>query len=91
MSHLRLYAQIIDLVEAAAIGRKAHENVHRFVAVDRPVFGRLQSVGDKLDGAADRVYAGAVFRGLGFVDFDFPIDAGQRQAIVEVADVTART
>src|SRR5262249_4050428 len=88
---LRLHAQIVDLVEAATIGRKAHENVHRFVAVDRPVFGRFQSIGDKLDGAANRVYAGAVFCGLGFVDFDLPIDARQRQAIVEVADIAARS
>ena len=38
---------------------------------------------------ADRVDAGAVFRGLGLVDLDPPVDAGQRQAVVEVADVGA--
>src|SRR6266446_1673259 len=66
--HRRLHAQVVDLVEAAALGRKAHQDVHRLVAVDRPVFGRLEAVGDELDGAADGVDAGAVFRRLRFVD-----------------------
>ena len=33
--------------------------------------------------------AGAVFRGLRLVDLDLPVDAGQRQAVVEIADVAA--
>src|SRR5262249_41516596 len=72
----RLHAQVVDLVEAAALGRKAHQDVHRLVAVDRPVFGRLEAVGDELDGAADGVDAGAVFRRLRLVDLKLPVDAG---------------
>src|SRR4029450_5341145 len=86
----RLPPQIVDLVEAAALGWKAHQNVHRLVAVDRPVFGRLETVGDELDGAADGIDAGAVFRRFRLVDLDLPIDAGERPAIIEVADVATR-
>ena len=85
-----LDAQIVDLVEAAPVGRKAHQDVDRLVAVDRPVFGRLEPVGDELHGGADGVDAGAVFRGLRLVDLDGPVDAGQRLAVVEIADVGAR-
>src|SRR4029453_17312259 len=88
--HRRLHAQVVDLVEAAALGRKAHQDVHRLVAVDRPVFGRLEAVGDELDGAADGVDAGAVFRRLRLVDVELPVDTGERLAVVEVADVAAR-
>ena len=85
-----LHPQIVDLVEAAAVGREAHQDVDRLVAVDRPVFGRLEAVGDELHRAADGVDAGAVFRGLRLVDLDLPVDAGQRLAVVEIADVAAR-
>src|SRR5262249_9638920 len=88
--HLGLYAQIVDLVEAAALGRKAHQDVHRFVAVDRPVFGRLEAIGDGLASAADGVDAGAVFRRLRLVDVELPVDAGKRLAVIEIADVAAR-
>jgi hypothetical protein len=70
--------------------RLRRSDVHRLVAIDRPVFGGLETVGDELDGAADGVDAGAVFRGFRFVDLDLPIDAGERQTVVEIADVAAR-
>ena len=87
MADRGLHAQIVDLVEAAPLGREPHQDVDRLVAVDRAVFGRLEPVGDELDGAADRVDAGAVFGRLGLVDLDAPVDAGERLAVVEIADV----
>jgi hypothetical protein len=41
-----LHPQFVDLIEAAALGRKTYEDVDRFVAVDGPVLGRLETVGD---------------------------------------------
>src|SRR5215468_3351433 len=90
MPHLGLHAQVVDLVEAAPFGRKAHQDVHRLVAVDRPVFGRLEAVGDELDRAADGVDAGAVLRRLRLVDLELPVDAGKRLAVIEIADVATR-
>ena len=87
MAGLGLDPQIVDLVEAAPFRREAHQDVDRLVAVDGPVLGRLEPVGDELHRATHRADAGAVFRGLGVVDLDPPVDAGQRLAVVEIADL----
>jgi hypothetical protein len=87
MPHRRLQAQIVDLIEAAPLRREPHQDVDRLVAVHRPVFRGLEPIGDELDGAADRADAGVVFGRLGFVELDAPVDAGERLAVVEIANV----
>ena len=82
-------AQVVDLVEAPAILREAQQDIDLLVGFRGPIFGDLHAVGDELHRGADTADARAVFRGFRLVDLDAPVDAGQRQAVVEIADVGA--
>ena len=77
--------QLVERVEAPPLLREAHQDVDRLVGRGGPVFGDLHPVGDELDRRADRDRAGAVFRRLGLVDVERPVDAGKRQAVIHVA------
>ena len=57
---------------------------------DGPILGDFGAVGDELHAGADGVDVGLILRGLGLVHLDAPVDAGQRQPVVDVAHVGAR-
>src|SRR6185436_17252969 len=60
----RVDAQIVDLVEAPAIARKAQQDIDLLVGFGRTIFGDLHAIGDELHGAADITDAHAVFGSL---------------------------
>ena len=84
-----LHAQLVDLVEAAAVRREAHDDVDSLVVIGRAILGHLRAVGDELHPGADDVDVGVVFRRLALVHLDAPVDAGQRQAVIDVTHVRA--
>jgi hypothetical protein len=64
VAHRGLHPQIVDLIEAAAVGRESGSGYPPTCRCRPAVFGGLEPVGDELHGAADGVDAGAVFRRL---------------------------
>ena len=78
--------QFVDLTQAAPLFREANDNVDRLVSVGRAILRHLDAIGDELHRGADGVDVGAIFGGLRLVDLELPVDAGQRQTVVEIAD-----
>ena len=73
--------------DGALIRRQAQDDVHRVVRSGGAVVGQFQPVGHKLHHSAHGGGRQAVTRGGGAVDLQFPVDAGGRQAVVDVDHV----
>ena len=77
-------AQFAEPVQAAVVGGKAHADVEFLVGIVGPVGAQLDAVGHQLDDAADQRNVGAKLGGLGPVDLQAPLDAGQRPRVLGI-------
>ena len=82
-----MHAQFVHLIEAAAIFGEAHQDIDGLVATGGAIFGGFDAVGHELQRGADDRGIGPELGGLRLINMDLPIDAGQRQPVIQVLDI----
>ena len=78
----------IELLDVAILFRQTHDDVDFLGAVVGPVVAQVHAVGQHAHIAADQADIGVELCGLGAVDRQFPLDAGNLGAVLDV-DETA--
>ena len=86
----RLDAELVEGGERTTILGQAQADVDRIVDAGGAVFGQFEAGGHQLHGRADRARRDAVLGSLAAIDVERPVDAGRRQAVVDVDDARNR-
>ena len=81
-------AQLVEALQVALVKREAQPDIEFFVGIIGTVFGKLDPVGDHLDGIAQQGDIGAVAGGLFTIDMQPPFDARQRPAVFDIDKAT---
>ncbi len=77
-------AKLVKLADVAHFRGEAGDDIDFVVGIVRPVVAEFEAARDELDHVADGGHVETVFRGLGTVDVELPLDAGDRARILHV-------
>ena len=83
----RAQPQLRQFVERAFFFRQANDDVDFVFGIVRPVLADLDAIGDELHHGTDSRNAGIVAACFLAIDGDFPFDAGQGTAVLDILQV----